>query len=85
MQKGNNVREKGLEIKKGNLALSANTLLTPAAIGYLASIGIAEVLVFSAPKACIIITGNELQKPGKPMIQLRPSATIRGPEVQCHG
>jgi len=67
LQKGNNVRERGLETKNGDLALSANTLLTPAAIGYLASIGIAEVLVFSAPKACIIITGNELQKPGKPI------------------
>lgn len=67
LKKGNNVRERGIEIKKGKLALSANTLLTPASIGYLASFGIAEVLVFPAPKACIIITGNELQMPGKPI------------------
>ncbi len=67
LQKGNNVRKRGIEIKKGKLALPTNTLLTPAAIGYLASIGIAEALVFPAPKACIIITGNELQMPGKPI------------------
>src|SRR5665213_2404019 len=67
LKKGNNVRERGIEIKKGKLALSANTLLTPASIGYLASIGLAEALVFPTPKACIIITGNELQMPGKPI------------------
>ncbi len=65
LQKGNNVRKKGIEIKRGELALPAKTVLTPAAVGFLASIGIAKALVFPTPKACIIITGNELQKPGK--------------------
>ncbi|BFG69463.1 molybdopterin molybdotransferase MoeA [Sediminibacterium sp. KACHI17] len=64
LQQGANVRLKGSEIKAGELALPAGTLLTPAAIGFLAGIGITEVMVYPSPSVSIIITGNELQKPG---------------------
>jgi len=67
LKQGNNVRLKGSEIKTGELALSANTILTPAAIGFLAGMGIAEVSVFPPPSVTIIITGNELQTPGHPL------------------
>ena len=78
LQKGNNVRPKGSEIKSGALALSKNAALTPAALGFLAAIGIAEVPVFPAPKVSIIITGNELQKPGKELLpgQVYESSSI---------
>lgn len=65
LQKGNHVRNIGAEIKSGELALPANTLITPAAIGFLAAIGIVEISVYSSPLVTIIITGNELQQPGK--------------------
>ena len=61
------VREKGAEIKRGALAMQAGTLLSPAAIGFLAGIGIPELQVIPAPKVSIILTGNELQEPGKPL------------------
>ncbi|MFD2287640.1 molybdopterin molybdenumtransferase MoeA [Pedobacter petrophilus] len=64
---GLNVREKGAEIKAGVLAMQAGSLLTPAALGFLAGIGICEVTVFPMPKVSIILTGNELQQPGKPL------------------
>ncbi|MFW0717860.1 gephyrin-like molybdotransferase Glp [Pedobacter sp. N23S346] len=64
---GLNVREKGAEIKAGALAMQAGSLLTPAALGFLAGIGISEVTVFPMPKVSIILTGNELQQPGKPL------------------
>lgn len=67
LQQGANVRLKGAEIKAGELALSEGTLLTPAAIGFLAGIGITEIKVYPAPKVTILITGNELQKPGLPL------------------
>lgn len=67
LQEGNYVRGKGAEIKSGDLALSEKTVLTAPALGFLAGIGIAEINVFPAPKVGIIITGNELQKPGKPL------------------
>lgn len=67
LQAGSHVRPQGSEIKKGELALEKNTVLTPAAIGFLAAIGINEVNVFPKPCISIIITGNELQQPGKPL------------------
>lgn len=59
------VREKGAEVKSGEVAMYAGTLLTPAAIGFLAGIGVVKVTVFPPPKVTIILTGNELQEPGK--------------------
>jgi molybdopterin molybdotransferase len=67
LQAGDNVRLRGSEIKKGSLALSKTTLLTPAAIGYLAGMGSGEVPVYPKPVISIIITGNELQVPGQPL------------------
>ena len=45
-------------------ALTKGTVLTPAAIGFLASLGVTEVQVYPKPNVYIIITGNELQEPG---------------------
>ncbi|MDI3320539.1 molybdopterin molybdotransferase MoeA [Pinibacter soli] len=64
LQKGANVRLKGSEIAKGSLALKSGTRLTPAAIGFVANMGIAEVEVYGKITVAIIVTGNELQKPG---------------------
>jgi molybdopterin molybdotransferase len=67
LQLGNSVRSKGSEIKAGSLALEMDSILTSAAIGFLAGIGIKEVKVYPNPSITIIITGNELQKPGEPL------------------
>jgi len=64
---GSNVRPVGSEIQGGSRALAAGSLLTPAAIGFLAGAGITEVEVVPFPKVSIIVTGNELQKPGEPL------------------
>lgn len=64
---GSNVRPKGSEIKAGALALEKGTYLSSAAIGFLAGIGITEVKVYSRSRITIIVTGNELQQPGKPL------------------
>ena len=49
------------------MALGKESVLSPAAIGFLAGIGITEVKVYPNPSISIIITGNELQQPGKPL------------------
>jgi len=67
IQIGNSVRPRGSEIKAGALALEKDSVLSPAAIGFLAGIGIFEVNVYPNPSISIIITGNELQQPGKPL------------------
>lgn len=61
---GINVRPKGAEVKKGEVAMKSETFLSAAAIGFLAGIGCSEVSVYTPPKVAIILTGNELQDPG---------------------
>lgn len=61
---GQNVRMQGSEAKKGELALEKGSLLKAPAIGFLAGLGIHELMVYPKPKISIILTGNELQQPG---------------------
>jgi molybdopterin molybdotransferase len=65
LTKGQFVRPKGAEVKKGELAMAAGTYLSPAALGFLAGIGFAEVPVYAAPSVTIILTGDEIQAPGE--------------------
>ncbi|NMN37402.1 gephyrin-like molybdotransferase Glp [Pedobacter sp. SG918] len=67
LKPGLNVRDKGSEIKASALAMEKGDFLSPAAIGFLAGIGINEVSVYPMPKISIIVTGKELQQPGKPL------------------
>lgn len=62
---GLHVRNKGAEIKSGALAMEKGNYLSPAALGFLAGIGITEVSVFPMPKVSIILTGKELVQPGE--------------------
>ena len=64
---GENIRPMGEQVKKGSTALKEGTKLTPAAIGYLASLGITEVEVYKKPTIAIVVTGNELTEPGNPL------------------
>jgi molybdopterin molybdotransferase len=65
---GANVRPLGSEIAKNELALPKGTRLSPAAIGFLASLGIATVKVLPQPIIHLIVTGNELQVPGTTLL-----------------
>ena len=64
---GIHVREKGSEAAKGKVALAQGTVLTPAALGFLAGLGCEKLLIFEPPKVAIIVTGDELQKLGQPL------------------
>lgn len=64
---GLHVRPKGSEVKEGEIAMKKGTFLSAAAIGFLAGTGCTEVSVYSPPEVSIILTGNELQEPGKPL------------------
>ncbi|MDP1744957.1 MAG: molybdopterin molybdotransferase MoeA [Bacteroidota bacterium] len=59
-----NIRSKGSQIEKTELALAKGISLTAAAIGFIAGMGITDVHVVRKPKVKIIVTGSELQKPG---------------------
>jgi len=60
-----NVRNQAEQIKENELVLEKDTLLTPAAIGFLTCLGIKEIKVYAKPKVAIVVTGNELVKAGK--------------------
>ena len=64
IQLGQHIRRQGEQIKTGELALQAGAILNPAAIGFLAGLGITEVNVLKRPKIGLITTGNELVEPG---------------------
>ncbi|MFQ6069433.1 MAG: gephyrin-like molybdotransferase Glp [Candidatus Aminicenantales bacterium] len=72
VKKGENVRFKGEEIKKGQVALNKGTKLNPAAAGFLAALGYEKVWIFSKPRVALLITGNELIKPGE---EIKPGKT----------
>jgi len=59
-----NIRRSGSLVKKGDVVLEAGLLLNAGAIGFLSSLGITSVSVFPRPKVSIVVTGDELQKPG---------------------
>lgn len=65
LKPGSNVRGIGSEIATGALAMEKGDLLSPAAVGFLAGIGITRVSVFPLPQIALIVTGKELQKPGE--------------------
>jgi molybdopterin molybdotransferase len=67
LQKGTNARSIGADIQEGAIAVKKGSILTPGAIGLLASLGITQVLVVRKPTINIILTGNELQDIGKPL------------------
>lgn len=62
---GDNIREIGADLRAGDLLIEAGTLLGPAEVGLLASLGHAEALVGRRPRVAIISTGNELVAPGE--------------------
>ena len=62
--KGANVYFTGSDVSLGETLLFRGTVLGPAEIGVLASLGLAKVKVFKRPKVAIVSIGNELVEPG---------------------
>lgn len=65
--KQQNIRFEGEQIIKGTVALEKGSKLTPAAIGFLAGLGIKSLKVYQKPSIAIVTTGNELIPPGQPI------------------
>ncbi|WP_329121455.1 molybdotransferase-like divisome protein Glp [Streptomyces sp. NBC_01465] len=59
------VRAVGSDVKAGDLALVAGTVLGPPQIGLLAAIGRATVTVRPRPRVVVMSTGSELVQPGE--------------------
>jgi molybdopterin molybdotransferase len=55
-----NIRKAGEDIKKGELVIKRGTLIKPAQLGILASLGKPKVKVFRRPRVAILATGDEI-------------------------
>jgi molybdopterin molybdotransferase len=66
---GQNVRQAGEDIARGDVVLRAGKRLGPADIGLLASLGITEVMVQRRLRVAFFSTGDELCTVGKPLKQ----------------
>lgn len=64
---GQHVRLAGEDLRAGATALAAGSLLRPAHLGLLASLGIAELRVRRRPRVAFFSTGDELQPVGRPL------------------
>ncbi len=60
-----NVRQAGEDVKKGQTIISRGTLLRAPHLGLLAACGVSRLMVFRQPRVVILITGNELCRPGQ--------------------
>lgn len=64
---GRHVRHTGEDLAAGNVAIHAGKRLRPAALGLLASLGIAEVPVRRRLRVAFFSTGDELRSVGEPL------------------
>ena len=77
-KKGQDIRKAGEEFTAGDVLLNKGTALQAPQLGLLASVGINEVAVYSAPHISLVVTGTELAPPGEAVAphQIRDSNSI---------
>jgi molybdopterin molybdotransferase len=61
---GDHVRPAGGDLQRGDAVFATGTVLTPAHIGVLASLGVVDVRCFPRPRVGVVSTGDELVQSG---------------------
>ncbi len=64
---GENVVHRGADVRTGEVLLRPGRRLRPQDLGLLAGLDIPEVLVYRRPVVGVIVTGDELVAPGRPL------------------
>ncbi len=64
---GENVIERGVDVRAGDLVLGRGRRLRPADLGILAGVGLARVPVTLPPRVAILATGDEVVGPDEPL------------------
>lgn len=64
---GAHIRHVGEDFRRGGIALSAGTVLTPGPLGALAAFGQTSICVSRQPRVVLLTTGDELVEPGAPL------------------
>jgi len=79
---GQHRREAGEDIRAGEVAVQAGTLLLPAHLGLIASVGVGELDVRRRPRVAIFSTGDELRGIGE---RLGPGQIYDSNRYSMHG
>jgi molybdopterin molybdotransferase len=66
-KEGQNIRRAGEDIAEGQVVLPAGTIIRPAEVGVLASLGRSTASVIARPVVAIVATGNEIVEVGQPL------------------
>lgn len=66
LKTGDNRRFKGEDLREGSVALAKGTLLAPAALGLVASLGLPTVTVYRRLRVAYFSTGDEILSLGEP-------------------
>lgn len=84
---GQNVLARGREMRAGSVVVPRHSILTPARLGVLASVGRATVRVIPRPRVAILSTGDELvepsQVPGPGQIRNSNAIMLQALALQC--
>jgi molybdopterin molybdotransferase len=59
-----NVARAGSDLVAGEIAVRQGAVLTPAKLGVVAALGLADLLVYARPRVAILSTGDEIVPPG---------------------
>lgn len=81
---GNDIRPRGENLRRGQVAAPAGSEVTPALLGVLATVKAAQLAVFAQPRVAILATGDELEALGDPFDPQRiPDANSYALLGQC--
>jgi len=67
VERGKHVVPRGEDMRAGDEVLSLGMVLTPARVGVLAALGLAQAQVFRRPRVTLLPTGTEVVPPGRPL------------------
>jgi molybdopterin molybdotransferase len=79
---GENIRQAGEDIQRGEIVIEAGVRLSPADLGVLASLGLAQLQVKRKPVVAFFSTGDELTAVGTP---LQPGMIYDSNRYSLHG
>ncbi|MBN1529570.1 MAG: molybdopterin molybdotransferase MoeA [Thermoleophilaceae bacterium] len=66
-RQGANIRYAGEDVRPGDVVLRSGTPLGPAELGVAASLGHAVLACANRPRVALVVTGDELARPGEPL------------------
>jgi molybdopterin molybdotransferase len=87
VEKGDNIRPAGEDLKKGDIVLRAGHVIRPQEMGLLSSAGCARVKVFRRPRVAILSTGDEIIESDQPLtvgkVRNSNAYTLTGLVLKC--